>query len=342
MVIQYSSSGTNGIPYGTSGTSGSSGSNGAQVTEVDIFGTRLGGLTMVTGSSSVINLKRNLFGRVPQTGNRMVLSDVSTLGTQTAFTVDATHGTLQFSWMPIIAGIGNYKINTILPYKASNVTAETKLRIMFYQGANSTLFNELNAFYGTYVPTNFFQNGFPTTNTYVNNLGSTVNYTAQQCQYSHYYPLPQTLIGYSAIITIAAGSGSNTIGHTQMYAADGTTGFYMPDGNIVMVIEMESTNSTVGTFSRIGKTATGIGVDTLNCSPNWSNLNNTYYGVNLSKANCLNGGSFKTVAQGGMESYLPPATITIAELAAIFGSNGANSPHTSANWAALNTMVTFA
>lgn len=328
---------------GSSGSAGSSGTAGATVTDIDIIGSRIAGLAMSTAvSTNVINLERNLFGRIPQTGNRTVLSDGSTLGTQTAFTCDATHGTLQFSWMPFVGGISNYKINTILPYKNSTVTAETKLRIMFYQGANSTLFTQLNAFYGTYVPTNFFQNGFPSTNTYVNNLGNTVNYTAQNCQYSHYYTLPQTLIGYSAIITIPAGQGNQTMGHTQMYSADGSLGFYMPDGNIVMVVEMESTNSSVGTFSRIAKAPIATGVDTLNCSPNWSNINTTYYGVNLSKANCLNGGSFKTVAQGGMSTYNPPQTITIAELAAIFGSNGANSPLTSQNWAGLNTMITFA
>jgi hypothetical protein len=346
MVQQHSSNGTSAIPYGTSGTSGSagtSGSSGATVTDVDIIGSRIGGLAMATAASTnVINLKRNLFGRVPQTGNRTILSDGVTTGTNTTFTCNSTYGSLQFSWMPFIGGISGYKINTILPYKNSTVTAETKLRIMFYQGSNSTLFNDLNTYYGTYVPTNYFENGFPTTNTYVNNLGSTVNYTAQNCQYSHYYSLPQTLIAYSAIITIAAGSGNLTMGHTQMYAADGSTGFYMPDGNIVMVVEMESTNSAVGTFNRLTKAPIAMGVDTLNCSPNWSNLNSTYYGVNLAKSNCLNGGSFKTVGQGGMSSYNPPATITIAELAAMFGSNGPSSPATSANWAALTTMITFA
>jgi hypothetical protein len=342
MVIQYSSSGTNGIPYGTSGTSGSSGSNGAQVTEFDIFGTRIGGLASPAGNiTNLMNLKKNLFGRVPQTGNRMFLSDSGSPGVQTAFTVDATHGTLQFSWMPFIGGLSGNKINTILPYKASVVTAETKFRIMFYQGADSTLFSSLNAFYGTYVPNNYFQAGYPSTNTYVNNLGSTVNYTAANCSASAYFPLPQTLIGYSAIITIAAGSGNQTIGHTQMYAADGSNGFFMPDGNVCMVIEMESTNATVGTFGRLQKTPVLIGLDALNCSPNWTNTNTTYYGVNFNKANCLNGGSFKTVAQGGMSSYLPPATITIAELAAMFGGPGPTY-NTAATWAALHTMVTFA
>jgi hypothetical protein len=125
-----------------------------------------------------------------------------------------------------------------------------------------------------------------------------------------------------------------------MYAADGTTGFYLPDGNIVMVVEMESTNSNVGTFGRLQKAAVRTGVDTLNCSPNWTNANNTYYGVNFNKANCLNGGSFKTVAQGGMSSYLPPATITTAELAAMFGGPGPAYGSTNTT-AALHTMVTF-
>jgi hypothetical protein len=240
--------------------------------------------------------------------------------------------------MPFIGGIGGNKINTILPYKANAVTAETKMRVMFYQGSNSTLFTQLNAFYGTYVPNNFFQNGFPSINTYVNNIGSTVSYSAQNAQYSHYFPLPQTLIGYSAVITIQP---SVAIGHTQMYAADGTTGFYLPDGNIVMVVEMESTNANVGTFGRLQKAAVRTGIDTLNCSPNWSNLNNTYYGVNFNKANCLNTGSFKTVGQGGMSSYLPPATITNAELAAMFGGPGPAYGTTNTT-AALHTMVTFA
>jgi hypothetical protein len=240
--------------------------------------------------------------------------------------------------MPFIGGIGGNKINTILPYKASNVTAETKMRVMFYQGANSTLFTELNAFYGTYVPNNFFQNGFPTINTYVNNLGNTVSYSAQSAQYSHYFPLPQTLLGYSAVITIAAGTGS--IGHTQMFAPDGSNGFFLPDGNVCMVIEMESTNATVGTFGRIAKGPVVTGIDTLNCSPNWSNQNNQYYGVNFNKSHCLNGGAFKTVAQGGMSSYIPPSTITTAELAAMFGGQGP-AYNNSITTAALHMMVTF-
>ena len=342
MVVEYSQSGTSGIPYGTSGTAGSSGSSGVTVTDVDILGTRLGGLAMVSAASTnVINLKRNLYGRVPQTGNRMFLNDGASPGTQTTFTLDATNGTLQWSFMPFIGGIGNYKIDTILPYKASTVTAETKFRIMFYTADNSSSFNDLNTIYGTYTPNNYFNYGYPTVNSYTANSGSSVAYTAANISSSFYFPLPKTLIGYSAIITIAAGSGNQTIGHTQMYAADGSNGFYMPDGNIIMGIEMESTSASVGTFGRLTKTPVVIGTDTLNCSPNWTNTNSSYYGINLSKNSCLSGGTFKTVGQGGMASYLPPATITPAELAAMFGSNAANSPNTSANWAPLTTMVTF-
>ncbi len=327
---------------GSSGESGSSGTSGAQSTEVDILGTRLGGLAGATANvTTLMNLKRNLFGRVPQTGNRMFLSDSGSPGTLTAFIVDPTYGTLQFSWMPFIGGISGNKINTILPYKSSTVTATTKFRIMFYQASDSTLFSSLNAFYGTYVPDNYSQSGYPAVNTYVNNLSSTVSYSAANCTASTYFPLPQTLLGYSAIITIEAGSGNQTIGHTQMYAPDGSNGFYLPDGNIVMAVEMESTNATVGTFGRLQKTPSVIGINALNCSPSWTNSNTIYYGINFNKSHCLNGGAFKTVAQGGMESYLPPSTITIAELAAMFGGPGALYS-TLSNWAALHTMVTFA
>ena len=327
---------------GIAGSSGSSGTAGSTVTEVDILGTRLGGLAGATANTTnLMNLKRNLFGRVPQTGNRMFLSDSGSPGTQTAFTVDTTYGTLQFSWMPFIGGIGGNKINTILPYKASTAIAATKFRIMFYQASNSTLFNELNAFYGTYVPNNYYESGYPAVNTYTNNIASVVSYSAANCAASGYFPLPQTLLGYSAVITIAAGSGNQTIGHTQMYAPDGSNGFYLPDGNVCMVIEMESTNAGVGTFGRLQKTPTVIGINALNCSPNWTSVNTTYYGVNFNKANCLSGGSFKTVGQGGMESYLPPSTITTAELAAMFGGPGP-AYSTLPNWAALHTMVTFA
>jgi hypothetical protein len=66
----------------------------------------------------------------------------------------------------------------------------------------------------------------------------------------------------------------------------------------------------------------------------------SYGGYIVSKGSLLNGGSFKTVAQGGMSSNLPPATITVAELAAIFGSNGGYAAGTGI--APLHTMITFA
>jgi hypothetical protein len=292
---------------------------------------------------ALINVKKNLFGRTPQTGNRMFLSDNTSPGTQTALsTIDATNGTILCSWFPFLGGIGGNKINTILPYKASAVTAETKLRIMFYQCADSTLFNELNAFYGTYVPNNYFQYGLPSTNTYVTNVGSTVNYNAANASASWYLPLPTTLIGYSAIITIAAGAGNQTIGHTQMFAADGSNGFFLPDGNIMMMVEIESTNIAVGTFGRIGKTPTTVAFDVLNCSPNWTNTVGAYTGYQVSKRALLNGGSFKSVPQGGMSSYTPPQTITTAELAAMFGPPTGEGNYLSGTSAApLHTMITF-
>jgi hypothetical protein len=127
-----------------------------------------------------------------------------------------------------------------------------------------------------------------------------------------------------------------------MYAADGTNGFYLPDGNIMMVIEMESTNASVGTFSRTVKGTVFQTPSILNCSPNWTNTTTNYYGVNLNKANCIQGSAFKIVADGGMSSYTPPTTISDAELAAIFGGPGRNSPTNSALWAPLTLMVTFA
>jgi hypothetical protein len=325
---------------GSSGSSGANGTNGATPSDVDILGTRLGGMAMpFSSATNVINLKRNLFGRVPVAGNAMFLSDGNSPGNVTTLTTDATHGTLQFSWMPLIGGIGSNKINTILPFKGSPVTDETKMRVMFYQATNTTLFTELNAFYGTYVPDNFFQYGFPVTNTYVNNAGSTVNYSSQSALSSHYFPLPKTLLGYSAVITIAAGGGS--IGHTQMYAADGTPGFYLPDGNIIMAIEIESTNANTGAFGYLAKAPISTVIDVLNCSPNWTNTNNQYYGVNFNKSHCLSGGAFKTVAQGGMSSYLPPATITNAELAAMFGGPGTPYDANNSSLSALHLMVTF-
>jgi hypothetical protein len=273
----------------------------------------------------------------------MFLSDNTSPGTNTALsTIDATNGTILCSWFPFLGGIGGNKINTILPYKNSNVTAETKLRIMFYQCAETTLFDELNAYYGTYVANNYFNYGLPSTNTFVNNLGSTVNYSAANASASWYLPLPTTLIGYSAIITIPAGQGNQTIGHTQMYDADGNAGFYLPDGMLMMMIEIETTNIAVGTFGRIGKTPTTVAFDVLNCSPNWSNTVAAYTGYQVSKRTLLNGGSFKAISQGGMSSYTPPTTITTAELAAMFGPPvGEGNYLTGTSAAPLHTMVTF-
>jgi hypothetical protein len=309
----------------------------------DLFGDRLTG-SMITapGTMSLINVKKNLFGRIPVQNNRMFLNDGLSPGAQVILTqLDTTNGTLQCGYFPFLGGIGGNKINTILPYKNATVTAETKLRIMFYQCRTTNSFTDLNTYYGTYVANNYFQYGYPSVNSYTNNGGITISYSAVNAAQSTYLPLPETLIGYSAVITIPAGGGLSTIGHTQMYDADGNTGFYLPDGMLMMVVEFESTNSTTGTWGRLAKTPTLVTFDVLNCSPNWTNATLSTQGLYTSKVHCLQGGGFKTVAQGGMSSNLPPQTITTAELAAIFG--GTNTVYGStAAFAPLSTMVTFA
>jgi hypothetical protein len=309
----------------------------------DLYGDRLTGAMVTTpGTVSLINIKKNMLGRVPVQNNRMFLSDSTSPGTLVTPGLNTTNGSLIFSYFPFLGGIGANKINTILPYKASTVTADTKLRVMFYQCTETTSFSQLVPLYGSYVANNYFQSGFPSTNTYVNQLGASVNYTAGNANASLYTPLPKTLLGYSSVITILAGQGNQTMGHTQMFAADGTNGFFLPDGLIMMVVEMESTNATVGTFGRINKLNTITTPSILNCSPNWTNTTTNYYGVNLNKANCIQGSAFKMVSDGGMSSYTPPTTISDAELAAIFGGPGRNSPTSSFNWASLQLMVTFA
>jgi hypothetical protein len=283
-----------------------------------------------------------MFGRVPVQNNRMFLSDSTSPGTLVTPGINATNGSLIFSYFPFLGGIGNYKINTILPYKNTTVTAETKFRIMFYTCTETTLFDELAPIYGGYTANNYFEAGFASAGaqSFTNNDGTTSTYSGLNASTSTYVPLPKTLVGYSAVITIAAGSGNQTIGHTQMYDAAGNEGFYLPDGMYIMVTEIESTNSAVGTFGRISKVPTITSQNLFNCSPNWTNQIYSLYGITVNKGFCLSGGSFKTVAQGGMSSYTPPTTITTAELAAIFGAS-TTSYSSSNTHSALHTMITF-
>jgi hypothetical protein len=287
------------------------------------------------------NFASRLMGRVPQSGNRMLLNSNTGL-TQVQPTIDTTYGTMIWSWMPML-GLSPYKIQTILPYKGSTTTADCKVRIMFYKCYDITQFASLNAYYGTYVPNNFFQNGYPSINSYTNKLSASVAYSGQNAQYSQYFPLPYQLLGYSAVITVPAGQGNQTIGHTQMYDASGNPGFYLTDGNVMMVVEYESTNAAIGTFGRLTSVPVQTVPDALNCSPNWSSISNGYYGAVTNKQWFLNTSSFKTVAEGGMSSYTPPSTITMAELATIFGGNhGGSLIYSTTNAASgLHTMITF-
>jgi hypothetical protein len=283
-----------------------------------------------------------MFGRVPVQNNRMFLSDSTSPGTLVTPGLNTTNGSLIFSYFPFLGGIGANKINTILPYKNTTVTAETKLRIIFYRCTETTLFDELAPIYGGYTANNYFQAGFPSAGaqSFTNNDGITRGYDNLNASNSTYIPLPKTLVGYSAVITIAAGSGNQTIGHTQMYDAAGNEGFYLPDGMYMMVTEIESTNAAVGTFGRISKVPSITSQNLFNCSPNWTNQTYSLYGITVNKGECLNGGGFKTLVQGGMSSYTPPTTITTAELAAIFG--GVITNYSSFNThSALHTMITF-